>query len=253
MFRMFQISELSKLLICKFSTLSSFQVFKFSNFSIPSFHMFKLLHFPYSIDIWLKFNTDKFNFIGKRLDGSWISFADIWKRERKGNEMPENTVPTVGGSFYSRKRRLQNSLSLPVRWKKSLQNVPCSVQRLTEKGHKIDMISHFPTKVLIANYTDIIDLNGTREDVASAYNTLGCEIEKMQNFVKNPPKDPPYSFIITEVIKRKQDKCLTLWLKHKTEIFVLSIYFIKKLFKSTKTRCFKSIKFPWKIVIQSFC
>lgn len=143
--------------------------------------------------------------------------------------MPENTVPTVGGSFYSCKRRLQNSLSLPVRWKKSLQNVPCSVQRLTEKGHKIDMISHFPTKVLIANYTDIIDLNGTREDVASAYNTLEptaityytatkygrdfCELlchEKMQNFVKNPPKDPQYSFIITEVIKRKQDKCLTL-------------------------------------------
>lgn len=43
--------------------------------------------------------------------------------------MPENTVPTFGGSFYSRKRRLQNFLSLAVQWKKSLQNVPCPVQR----------------------------------------------------------------------------------------------------------------------------
>lgn len=139
--------------------------------------------------------------------------------------MPENTVPIVGGSFYSRKRRLQNSLSLPVRWKKSLENVPCPVQRLTEKGHKIDMISHFPTKVPIADCTDIIDLSGTREAynalkqtvityyTATKYGRDFCELlchEKMQNFVKNPPKDPPYDLIITEVIKRKQDKCLTL-------------------------------------------
>lgn len=34
--------------------------------------------------------------------------------------------------------------------------------------------------------------------------------EKMENFVKNPPKDSSYDLIITEIIKRKQDKCLTL-------------------------------------------
>lgn len=38
-----------------------------------------------------------------------------------------------------------------------------------EKGHKIDMISHFPTKVPISNYADIIDFNGTREDVMNSF------------------------------------------------------------------------------------
>ncbi|KAK9306718.1 hypothetical protein QLX08_002635 [Tetragonisca angustula] len=92
---------------------------------------------------------------------------------------------------------------------------------LARKGHKVDMISHFPTKVPIANYRDIIDLNGTRQDavnslsiqrgrtihtavmyyIATTYGGDLCHLlghEKMQNFIKNPPKDPPYDLMITE-------------------------------------------------------
>ncbi|KOX67540.1 UDP-glucuronosyltransferase 1-6 [Melipona quadrifasciata] len=92
---------------------------------------------------------------------------------------------------------------------------------LAKKGHKVDMISHFPTKIPIANYSDIVDLNGTRKDVVNRFSvqygrTLHAFItyyiatrfggdlchllghERMQNFIKNPPKDPPYDLVITE-------------------------------------------------------
>lgn len=93
---------------------------------------------------------------------------------------------------------------------------------LANKGHQIDMISHFPLKKPIPNYTDIIDLNGTRKAIVSSFTidfaklldrslvyylatdfgTSLCHLmgnEKMQKFIKNPPNDPPYDLIITEV------------------------------------------------------
>lgn len=69
---------------------------------------------------------------------------------------------------------------------------------------------------------------------ATKYGRDFCELlchEKMENFVKNPPKDSSYDLIITEIIKRKQDKCLTLWLKHETRI---PIYFIKNYSNAQK-------------------
>lgn len=100
---------------------------------------------------------------------------------------------------------------------------------LANKGHKVDMISHFPTKIPIANYRDIIDLNGTREDAVNSLTIQGgrminqaeiyytttkyggelCHLlghEKMQNFIKNPPMDPPYDLMITEVINASTTK-----------------------------------------------
>ncbi|CAK9828264.1 UDP-glycosyltransferase UGT5 [Anthophora retusa] len=94
---------------------------------------------------------------------------------------------------------------------------------LAERGHQIDMISHFPIKKSIANYRDIVDLNGTREPIvnsltieqaqtvqhaityylATKYGGDLCELlghEKIQNFVKNPPNDPPYDLIVTEYL-----------------------------------------------------
>lgn len=92
---------------------------------------------------------------------------------------------------------------------------------LASKGHQIDMISHFPTKKPIPNYTDIIDLSGTRKAIVSSFTIDFAKIldrslvyylttdfgssychlmgnEKMQKFIKNPPNDPPYDLIITE-------------------------------------------------------
>ncbi|CAD1470738.1 unnamed protein product [Heterotrigona itama] len=92
---------------------------------------------------------------------------------------------------------------------------------LARKGHKVDMISHFPTEIPIANYRDIVDLNGTRENIvnslsiqhgrtlhasvvyyiATTYGGDLCHLlghEKMQNFIKNLPKGPSYDLVITE-------------------------------------------------------
>ena len=99
---------------------------------------------------------------------------------------------------------------------------------LAKKGHTVDMISHFPTKIPIANYRDIVDLNGTRKNlvnslsiqhgrivqltityrIATEHGGNLCHLlghEKMQNFIKNPSKDPPYDLVITEVINFAQN------------------------------------------------
>ncbi|XP_076244173.1 UDP-glucosyltransferase 2-like isoform X2 [Calliopsis andreniformis] len=91
---------------------------------------------------------------------------------------------------------------------------------LAKRGHQIDMISHYPSTKPIANYTDIIDLTGTRDavvnnwsvdlvksftkrpmyTVTTRFGTEVCKImgeERMQKFFKNPPKEP-YDLLITE-------------------------------------------------------
>ena len=92
---------------------------------------------------------------------------------------------------------------------------------LAKRGHQIDVISHFPSKEPIANYTDIVDLSGTRKNVVNNFSiqygkdihasliyyvveVFGrslCELmghERMQQFINNPPNDPPYDLVITE-------------------------------------------------------
>lgn len=91
---------------------------------------------------------------------------------------------------------------------------------LAEKGHQIDMISHFPTKSPPPNFRDIMDLNGTLMTVvnsfsvdfarsidngltyslATQFGSKVCDLmgtEQMQKFIKNPPKGQ-YDLIITE-------------------------------------------------------
>ncbi|XP_017877635.1 UDP-glucuronosyltransferase 2B1-like isoform X2 [Ceratina calcarata] len=92
---------------------------------------------------------------------------------------------------------------------------------LAERGHRIDMIGHFPTKNSIANYTDIIDLSKDAKSVVNSltvdfakhiglwvtyyqstkFGSALCDLmgtEDMQKFIKNPPNDPPYDLVITE-------------------------------------------------------
>ncbi|XP_014481856.1 PREDICTED: UDP-glucuronosyltransferase 1-5-like [Dinoponera quadriceps] len=92
---------------------------------------------------------------------------------------------------------------------------------LAQHGHQIDMISHFPSNTLIANYTDIVNLQGTKKAIVNSFTmnfvkdlnsaltfhiatTYGSDLctlmghEKMQKFIKNPPNDPPYDLVITE-------------------------------------------------------
>nr|XP_031829089.1 UDP-glucuronosyltransferase 1-6-like isoform X1 [Nomia melanderi]XP_031829091.1 UDP-glucuronosyltransferase 1-6-like isoform X1 [Nomia melanderi]XP_031829092.1 UDP-glucuronosyltransferase 1-6-like isoform X1 [Nomia melanderi] len=94
---------------------------------------------------------------------------------------------------------------------------------LARKGHRVDMISHFPSKLPIANYVDIVDLSGARQNIADSFSVeygkslqrsmtyyiatkFGgdlCDLmgqENMRDFIDNPPKDPPYHLVITEYL-----------------------------------------------------
>ncbi|XP_046736274.1 UDP-glucosyltransferase 2-like [Diprion similis] len=94
---------------------------------------------------------------------------------------------------------------------------------LANRGHQIDVVSHFPLKYPFDNYRDIIDLNGKMEvmvntldfetvsrvgDIAveeygaeKAGNDI-CHIlgnPEIQELIKNPPQDPPYDLVIAEL------------------------------------------------------
>ena len=93
---------------------------------------------------------------------------------------------------------------------------------LAKRGHQVDVITHFEMRNPPKNYRTVLNLAGTRRDVvnnftidfasdlgddlvpliAEFYGNEICELlglEKMQNLIKNPPKDPPYDILITEV------------------------------------------------------
>lgn len=92
---------------------------------------------------------------------------------------------------------------------------------LARRGHQVDVVTHFPQKKPIPNYTDI-NLSGstyttqnnlTAKEVNSFSSFSMVHITKiagsdvcellgnpiMQNLIKNPPQDPPYDIVITEV------------------------------------------------------
>lgn len=97
---------------------------------------------------------------------------------------------------------------------------------LAQHGHQVDVVSHFPLKSPVENYTDIISLDGTMEKlvnnysipfvlkatadivplIGGSYGNRLCHFmgfDDMQKLIKNPPKDPPYDLVITEVSYEK--------------------------------------------------
>lgn len=93
---------------------------------------------------------------------------------------------------------------------------------LAIKGHQVDLITHFSSKHPPPTYTTIIKLSGTLDDVPDnmtfdftkqvssdgtgfVADLLGNSIchlmnlEPIQKLIKNPPNDPPYDLLITEV------------------------------------------------------
>ncbi|XP_014487796.1 PREDICTED: putative UDP-glucuronosyltransferase ugt-47, partial [Dinoponera quadriceps] len=109
----------------------------------------------------------------------------------------------------------------PYNGKSHYQVTGALCKALAQHGHKIDIISHFPSNTPIANYTDIVNLQGTRKaivnnltldfakqiDAALTFHvaiTFGGDLctlmghEEMQKFIKNPPNDPAYDLVITE-------------------------------------------------------
>lgn len=92
---------------------------------------------------------------------------------------------------------------------------------LARKGHQVDVISAIQLKQPYPNYTDIIHLHSEmqmvsnsvtyqeiRDFLVNAPNTINtntiklCEAlgqPEILNFIRNPPKDPPYDLIIVHV------------------------------------------------------
>ncbi|XP_046616572.1 UDP-glucosyltransferase 2-like [Neodiprion virginianus] len=97
---------------------------------------------------------------------------------------------------------------------------------LANRGHRVDVVGHFPLKKPVENYNDIINLaddslpklqnNLTYKFVTSSVldnpvvpfltSTFGTELcklmdhPKLKNLIKNPPNDPPYDLLIGEVL-----------------------------------------------------
>lgn len=95
------------------------------------------------------------------------------------------------------------------------------VKGLARRGHQVDIVTHFPQKVPIPNLREIsiagsapaVINNMTAADVqnfgslsidrlAEMAGTRICDLlnhPKLQELIKNPPQDPPYDVVITEV------------------------------------------------------
>ena len=94
---------------------------------------------------------------------------------------------------------------------------------LAKRGHQVDVITQFPLKKDVKNYKEILNLDGTldrlvdnytiqfitqmNEDVlellAENYGNRLCHflgLDELQKLIKNPPTDPAYDVVITEVI-----------------------------------------------------
>ncbi|XP_033334725.2 UDP-glucosyltransferase 2 [Megalopta genalis] len=92
---------------------------------------------------------------------------------------------------------------------------------LAERGHQVDVVTHFPMKKTPPNYTQF-SLDGSLKAVknnidaktAAEFGKLNfdklvsmagmdiCDLlshENIQRFIKNPPNDPPYDLVVIEV------------------------------------------------------
>lgn len=95
---------------------------------------------------------------------------------------------------------------------------------LAERGHQVDVVSHFPQKESFPNYTDIVSFAGTTPTLinnmtlsidedkgstvsaafffATVFGVQACKLmdhSEFRHLIKNPPQNPPYDLIITEV------------------------------------------------------
>lgn len=96
------------------------------------------------------------------------------------------------------------------------------MKALAKHGHQVDVVTHFPQKRPVKNYHEIINLEGSLEKlmnnltvdsvlkiegdmvskVAGPYGNQLCHLmglKEFQELVKNPPTNPPYDLVITEV------------------------------------------------------
>ena len=94
---------------------------------------------------------------------------------------------------------------------------------LAKRGHQVDVITQFRLKKDVKNYKEILYLDGTLDGlinnftiefvsqlnidvvgaIAENYGNRLCHflgLDELQKLIKNPPTDPAYDVVITEVI-----------------------------------------------------
>ncbi|XP_015113242.1 UDP-glucuronosyltransferase 2B17 [Diachasma alloeum] len=95
------------------------------------------------------------------------------------------------------------------------------IKGLVDRGHQMDVMTVYPMKKPLKNYTVVVNLEGKQESLVNQWNVkfaseLGddtlpiialpfgnglCEylgLPEMQAIIKNPPQDPPYDLVIVE-------------------------------------------------------
>lgn len=91
---------------------------------------------------------------------------------------------------------------------------------LAKHGHQVDVVTHFPQRIPIPNYTDIniegslpkimnnvsateiVPLNLVLKSLTDRCGTKICHLlehPKLQDLIKNPPQNPPYDVVIVQV------------------------------------------------------
>jgi len=101
---------------------------------------------------------------------------------------------------------------------------------LARRGHQVDVVTHFPQKNPIPNLKDIslkgsaeaVINNMTAQDIRN-FNVFSmfrltemtgtriCKLldhPKLRDLIENPPRDPPYDLVITEVRQKKYSRQL---------------------------------------------
>lgn len=112
--------------------------------------------------------------------------------------------------------------AFPVPAKSHFMMFEALMKGLARKGHQVDVISPFPQKKSYPNYTDIVVLPVEAHRVVNnvTYDSIGmstltmvhyiatevgnkvCESlgnPDMLKLIRNPPTDPPYDLVITQV------------------------------------------------------
>lgn len=120
---------------------------------------------------------------------------------------------------------------------------------LAKHGHQVDVITHFPQKKPVPNYTDIslagslpAVMNNVTATELKQFNSFSmaslthmagtqvCELmnhPKLRNLIENPPQDPPYDIVITEVCRTFLNTYICSFVREFYIIFTLSSYPIR--------------------------
>ena len=134
------------------------------------------------------------------------------------------SLPLIFGMTYLCSDFCEGSRILgvfPLNFRSHFMMFEALLKGLARKGHQVDVVGVFPLKEPYPNYTDIYlppmnpqmvnNLTFANVKVLKDFATYFTAVDsgnklcdglgnpKLQKLIKNPPKDPPYDLLITQV------------------------------------------------------